>query len=105
MVFAGYLILGVVLSLSAQERPHVLGLSHIALKVSDVDKARAFYRDFLGFAEQGQLTNKDGSLLLVFLKVNDEQFLYDPDGTRIEFMEPKTVDGASVPPSEAPWPE
>jgi catechol 2,3-dioxygenase-like lactoylglutathione lyase family enzyme len=30
--------------------------------------------------------------------------LYDPDGTRIELMEPKTVDGVPAPPSTAPPP-
>ena len=31
--------------------------------------------------------------------------LYDPDGTRSELMEPKTVDGTPTPPSTAPWPK
>jgi hypothetical protein len=30
--------------------------------------------------------------------------LFDPDGTRIELMEPKTVDGQPAPPSDAPPP-
>jgi len=30
--------------------------------------------------------------------------LFDPDGTRVELMEPDTVDGAPAPPSEAPPP-
>ncbi len=30
---------------------------------------------------------------------------YDPDGTRVEIMEPKTFDGNPVPPSKAPPPE
>ena len=34
------------------------------------------------------------------------QFLaaYDPDGTRVELMEPQTVDGIPAPPSTAPPP-
>jgi len=31
-------------------RPHIVGLSHIALYCHDIDKSRAFYKDFLGFA-------------------------------------------------------
>ena len=31
--------------------------------------------------------------------------LFDPDGTRIELMEPKTVDGVPVPSSTAPPPK
>jgi lactoylglutathione lyase len=30
--------------------------------------------------------------------------LFDPDGTRSELMEPKTVDGKPVPPATAPPP-
>ncbi|MBI3207746.1 MAG: VOC family protein [Candidatus Solibacter usitatus] len=30
--------------------------------------------------------------------------LYDPDGTRVELMEPRTVDGVPTPPSKAPPP-
>ena len=30
--------------------------------------------------------------------------LYDPDGTRVELMEPQTVDGQPVPSSTAPPP-
>ena len=31
--------------------------------------------------------------------------LYDPDGTRVELMEPNTVDGKPAPPSTAPPPK
>lgn len=30
--------------------------------------------------------------------------LFDPDGTRVELMEPVTIDGKITPPSTAPWP-
>ncbi|MEI8090638.1 MAG: VOC family protein [Opitutaceae bacterium] len=55
-------------------RPRVLGLSHVAVKASDYEKSVAFYRDFLGFAEQGRLfypTN--GRRELVYLKISDTQ--------------------------------
>ena len=44
------------------QRPHITGLSHMAFYVHDLDKSRAFYKDFLGFAEPYSLTNKDGTL-------------------------------------------
>ncbi|MBI4878018.1 MAG: VOC family protein [Acidobacteria bacterium] len=59
----------------AAERPKILGVSHIALLVSDVEKSRAFYKDFLGYAEPFDLKNKDGSLNLTFIKINDDQFI------------------------------
>jgi lactoylglutathione lyase len=31
--------------------------------------------------------------------------LFDPDGTRIELMEPDTIDGKPTPPSTAPPPQ
>jgi lactoylglutathione lyase len=55
------------------QRPHITGLSHIALYVHDVEKSRAFYKDFLGFEEPFSLTNDDGSLRLTWIKINDRQ--------------------------------
>jgi len=49
-------------ALAQPPRPHLTGVSHIALFVHDVQKSRAFYKDFLGFDEPFFLTNKDGSL-------------------------------------------
>ena len=54
-------------------RPHITGISHIALYVHDLEKSRAFYKDFLGFDEPYSLTNKDGSLHLTWIKINDLQ--------------------------------
>ena len=57
------------------KRPRVLGVAHIALFVSDIEKSRAFYKDFLGFGEPFRLDNPDGSLSLTFIKVNDRQYI------------------------------
>jgi lactoylglutathione lyase len=54
-------------------RPHITGLSHVALYVHDVEKSRAFYKDFLGFDEPFSLNNADGSLHLTWIKINDRQ--------------------------------
>lgn len=55
------------------KRPHIIGLSHIGLWVHDIEKSRAFYKNFLGFAEPYSLTNKDGTLHLTWIKINDLQ--------------------------------
>jgi catechol 2,3-dioxygenase-like lactoylglutathione lyase family enzyme len=55
------------------KRPPITGLSHIALFVHDMQKTRAFYKDFLGFAEPYSLTNKDGSLHLTWIKINERE--------------------------------
>lgn len=54
-------------------RPHIIGVSHIALFVHDITASRAFYKDLLGFEEPFSLTNKDGSLHLTWIKINDRQ--------------------------------
>src|SRR6185312_1637740 len=55
------------------KRPPIIGLSHMALYVHDLEKSRAFYKDFLGFAEPYSLTNKDGTIHLTWIKINDHQ--------------------------------
>lgn len=77
--FAGLLLLAVCFtysSLAAQgSRPRVLGVAHMALYVSDLQKARAFYEDFLGYEEVYVLKRDDGSDRIVFIKVNDFQYI------------------------------
>lgn len=48
-------------------------MSHIALFTQDMAKSLEFYRDFLGFEEQFQLTDSEGHLSLNFIKINDLQ--------------------------------
>ncbi|MBY0506396.1 MAG: VOC family protein [Bryobacteraceae bacterium] len=56
-------------------RPRITGVAHMALFVHDIEKSRAFYRDFLGYEEVFQLNNPDGSLSLTFVKVNERQYI------------------------------
>ena len=72
------LILGAALPLfaaDAPQRPHITGLSHIALYVHDLEKSRAFYKDFLGYGEPYSLFNTNGSVHLTFIKINDLQYI------------------------------
>src|SRR5688572_8061887 len=59
----------------APKRPKILGIAHIAMYVRDVEAARTFYKDFLGYGEPFKLDNKDGSLSLTFIKVNDRKYI------------------------------
>src|SRR5689334_1442518 len=54
-------------------RPPLVGISHIALYVHDIERSRRFYKDFLGFAEPFSLNNADGTLKLTWIKINDRQ--------------------------------
>ena len=56
-------------------RPRITGLAHVALYVADVEKARVFYKDFLGYGEPFLLNNPDGKLSLTFIKINDRQYI------------------------------
>ncbi|MEP6912163.1 MAG: VOC family protein [bacterium] len=47
----------------------------MALYVSDLQRARAFYEDFLGFAEPYVLKRDDGSVRIAFIKINDDQYI------------------------------
>jgi catechol 2,3-dioxygenase-like lactoylglutathione lyase family enzyme len=75
------------------------GKNHLALEVSDIQKSVEILKSRPAFAAYGKpLTvqvGKNGKR-----QVN----IYDPDGTRVEIMEPKTVDGKPVPSSTAPPP-
>jgi len=53
----------------------ITGIGHIALKVYDLDKSLAFYRDKLGFPEMMRIDKPEGGLWLVYLRVTDEQFI------------------------------
>jgi catechol 2,3-dioxygenase-like lactoylglutathione lyase family enzyme len=95
------IILGLAAALVAQAqapaRPHILGIAHVAFSVSDIEKSRAFYKDFLGFAEPFKLNNADGSLALTFIKINDQQYLelfpgLDPDADRLHHVAVQTDD-------------
>jgi catechol 2,3-dioxygenase-like lactoylglutathione lyase family enzyme len=59
----------------AIKRPHILGISHMAVYVSDLQKTRAFYKDFLGFDEPYTLKRDDGADRLAFIKINEDQYL------------------------------
>lgn len=53
----------------------IIGLTHAALQVTDMDRSLAFYTQVLGLPEQFRLTNDQGQPWLVYLKVADGQFV------------------------------
>jgi hypothetical protein len=57
-------------------------------------------------AAQGLYTPPDGKPMEIHIGVNRKRQInvYDPDGTRIELMEPNTVDGKPAPDSATPVP-
>jgi catechol 2,3-dioxygenase-like lactoylglutathione lyase family enzyme len=74
---AAALVLFTLVAMDAQEprRPRITGVAHVAFFASDLDKARAFYKELLGFQEPYDLKNSDGSLMMSFIKINDRQYV------------------------------
>lgn len=54
---------------------NIRSLAHAALMVYDVDNALKFYRDTLGFTEMMRLSHDSGELMLVYLRMTDDQFI------------------------------
>ena len=73
--------------------------NHISLMVPDIEKSvkdlelRPYYKEY-------------GNPLAIHTGVNQKRQvnLYDPDGTRVELMEPNTITGKPAPSSTAPPP-
>lgn len=92
------LILALSLLLQKQpERPHITGLAHIGIFAHDLEKSRAFYRDFLGFEEPYSLKNADGSMSMTFFKINERQYIElfperSPDTDRLNHLSFETDD-------------
>jgi catechol 2,3-dioxygenase-like lactoylglutathione lyase family enzyme len=57
------------------QRPHVLGLAHAAVRVSDLDKTQLFYESLLGYQEPCSLNDGTGKTTTAFVKVNDLQYV------------------------------
>jgi catechol 2,3-dioxygenase-like lactoylglutathione lyase family enzyme len=53
------------------QRPKLLGIAHYAVFAHDLEKSRAYYRDFLGFEEPYSLKDPE----IAFFKVNDHQYI------------------------------
>jgi len=68
-------IVAAALSGGEVSRPRILGISHMALFVSDLEKSRWFYEDFLGYAEPYNLKRDDGSVRIAFIKINEDQYI------------------------------
>jgi len=73
---------------------------HLCLEVSDVEQARARLK------ERPYRSSYPQTLEVRVGRNRKRQLnLFDPDGTRVELMEPDTIDGQPTPPSTAPPPQ
>ena len=75
------------------------GKNHLSLEVPDVAKAVEILESRPAFKTYGKpLTVATG------INRKHQVNIFDPDGTRVELMEPHTIDGKPAPPSTAPPP-
>lgn len=51
------------------------GIGHMAITARDLDAQAAFYTEKVGLTEMFRLNRDDGSLMLVYLRITDTQFL------------------------------
>src|SRR5215831_970316 len=59
---------------SLDELP-LMGIANVTFKVPDLDKARAYYKGILGFAEAFDLKDRTGKVASAYFKVNDDQYI------------------------------
>jgi len=77
----GFALLGLVLAtlppVRSEDRPVILGISHVVVRTTDIAKSLGYYRDFLGFAVEGdwQHLGDSSPLPTTFLKVSDDQWI------------------------------
>lgn len=95
------LLAAMLLPAQQPKRPRILGISHIALFVHDIEKSRAYYTDLLGFKEVFKLDKPDGSLSLTFVKINDRQVIelfpeVAPDTDRLNHISVQVDDAEAM---------
>ena len=56
-------------------RPPITGVAHIALRTNDLDAARKFYGQVLGYRETFRSKADSGAPSLTYFKVNDHQYV------------------------------
>ena len=59
----------------APQRPKIVGVAHIGLHTDNLDAARKFYGQQLGYEEAFHLDKPEGGLMLIYFKVNDRQYI------------------------------
>lgn len=72
----------------------MLRFGHVAIRVSNIDKALEFYSKGLGFEEAFKIQNDDGSLRIVYVHISNGQYLelcLGGEGKKPEFDDKKDV--------------
>jgi catechol 2,3-dioxygenase-like lactoylglutathione lyase family enzyme len=70
-----FLLPAVVPAANAPTRPPIVGVAHIGLRTDNMEAARKFYGQELGYQEPFTLDKPSGGLMLTYFKVNDHQYI------------------------------
>src|SRR5579864_4778502 len=85
--------------------PKILGVAHIGVRTDNLEGARKFYGDVLGYQEPftfSRPASEGGGLLLTYFKVNDHQYievfpeLKDPKQDRLSHIAFETSDAEQL---------
>lgn len=68
----------------------IKGMSHVAVRVTDIDRSIAFYCGILGIPEKFRLEKEDAGIRLVYLEVAPGQFIELFPGAEGPYDVPKT---------------
>lgn len=74
-LLACLLMMSSMLAQTGVARPRVLGLAHVAFRVSDLGRTNSFYENLLGYQEPFSIKDANGSTTIAFVKINDEQYV------------------------------
>src|ERR1700679_2035065 len=53
----------------------ITGISHVGVRVADLEKTRAFYTGILGFQQAFEQKDASGKTTLAVFKINEDEFL------------------------------
>lgn len=75
ILFATLILVPSAVCRAQSSQARITGMAHMAYYVSDLKKACDYYEGWLGFQEAFVLRNADGSEHVVFIKINDRQYI------------------------------
>jgi catechol 2,3-dioxygenase-like lactoylglutathione lyase family enzyme len=89
-VLVCFLAIGLPLDFATAEDLPLVGMAHVGVRVSDLEKSRAFYQGALGYEEAFDVKTPDGAIAAAFFKVNDQQFIEVWLGLKADDVVPMT---------------
>jgi catechol 2,3-dioxygenase-like lactoylglutathione lyase family enzyme len=76
-LFIGGILVGlaVQMAIAQNQNRNVVGLNHVAISVTDIDEAVAYYTDIMGFPEAFRRVNDAGQITLLYVQISEDTFI------------------------------